>query len=662
MLPSIEQTIYVHINIYLISKMAGNKPGEENKVSAIISQPDYTEMMKIGTNVPIVNWMITEAPKINSIGTLARYIITLLVILGGKSFLEVSGFSSFKLSDMKMIKYYTQLLYLTTTTLDLSKSGDKWTYKNKSGDIINLSTSLLTTFFDKHLISITMSGSYYFTNKGYIIAVIVRDTIIKLTIPEIFMIPDAIEKLIVKECQEIIIGNNTIMVRIGNNNGMMSLVHQSPTYTFELKNYTRLKNMIRTHFSVVKHNKFQKIPLPIVFNGPPGVGKTTFGHFIAKHGDVDLVMIINMVQWTSTEFSEVINRLATKITELLKGKDKQEDTSVVLIFDELDKYFDTYLNQQVNKYIEDTRKTVVSSSSKPAGGAGGAEQSTPSTIVVDRLTPEEIEAKRKQIHNTFLDAFYNLCEGLSTLGNERNYALIFNCNEIERLFKNADSKHIALLERLQVFFFAKSDRKDIIRSIKDIDATISANVPSKHSPKIISGLTKEDFKLIPKDIKISFRDFMKKLTICGYNTKAFIKYLAENKDSEIIDADGKINVVDRFVHLNKLNIGDDDTIIEDPDTMDDEEESNNKNDEKLNVAKTNAATDVATNIITNIVTDNIINYDEKGNIVKTNAATNAAIDVATNIITNIVTDNIINYDEKGNIVKTNAATNAATNV
>ena len=514
-------------------------PKEDDNKVTIQSAPDPMVMAQMSTNKAILEFALKNIPSFqkNFAKTMLAYgsfgsSIAFAMVL--KNLLESKVVEKFSITDFDFVNYYWQKVVYRhpEQTYEIIKVGEKWVYKDKI-----MSSGALSTALEAKQIFMNQPGSYYFRSwDSKMVVVDVTSDRILIKAPALTRITDSLDQ-IMKSCEVIVQNSSTIMVRCTMSpTEMVNVTPQSPTYSFETTNYRMLKNLIKSNFRMSKTMKFRKIPLSIIFDGEPGMGKTTFCNFMAGTGEADFIMLINLVQFKSLEFKEIVSKISKRINDQMKNVKATTEQTIIIQFDEIDKYFESYMEDHIMKIQDDAR-------GKKEIKKGEGDKTEEIITKSDKLTDEEIAAKKKHILNNFLNYLYEVCEGLSVLGSDRYYVIIYNSNHFDKLFnKDTDVRYQALYKRFHKFHFSKIGKSDVIDFVKDLcEKTIKSETEARLKAEAdfvkYEGLNMDDYNIsdeeldkIPSDIKISYRDISQILETCSYNMIKFVKLL-QNKNT-----------------------------------------------------------------------------------------------------------------------------------
>ena len=501
----------------------------------IIVGPDYGQMAKEHTNSAIIEhfigFLFAKDTKVNvkSISMLIRNFAIILLI---KILLEESKtyLDKFKFTNVDYIRYGYQYVRFGEITyeLTLGTNTSKWTYNER-----NISINTLGPFLESKSIYISQPNTYYFPNQSFLIKVIITNNKIIFCVPNLASVSKFMDGIL-DHHQEILLGNRTTMARatLSNTSEIMQFNPMPLIYAFETDNYLKLYDSLVSTFMVDSMLKIRQAPLCINFDGEPGTGKTTFGSYIAEKGIFDRIIIYNLLQGNNLDFKAMLGTLERMIINQAP-KDRKPDNEqeiILLIFDEVDKWLDSYICNKIDSFRNESR---VKKETKPGANT--------ESIVLEsftKLTVEEEHDKRKQLKIDFLDKLYNLCDG-QTLKNDRKYVIIFNTNNFNSLFNEAGPKYDALKDRFQQYIFKKIDRIGVIKYIDGIICKLST-ITSDNSISIekkrlyeshikqITSFDKEIYNQIPTDFEISYRNLSKVLIDNCFDIPKSINFISEN--------------------------------------------------------------------------------------------------------------------------------------
>ena len=478
--------------------------------------PDYGNLMKQQTNTAIIEAFIALLFSKNTKFGFASFMVmirNLFLIIMIKIALEESAshLDKFKFTNLNSVKYMYQRLRYSEKRYDINLISSKWTYDNRI-----ISTSTLTPFLESKSIYLAQPGVYYYRNLSHLIKVTITPTKLTFAIPKIDSMIRYVEKEIINRYEEILFGGKTSMFRviINNPNNMVKIEPVQLSYAFPTDNYTQLEESIRNYFFINEVLKTQTVPFCVNFDGEPGTGKTTFSSHIASSGIFNKIYNCNLVQTTHLSFMETVNHLERQMN--LTSKDKKptdENENVLIMFDEIDKWIESYINTQIHKLREEAR-------GKKTLSKGGEKSENTVIETFEKLTPQEEEEKKIQLKSEFLDQLYKVIDG-HVLSDVRKYVIIFNTNHFDTLFDGVDQKkYHALRDRFQKYKFYKSGKQEVISYIKNIIAKMQEYIEKPDTTSEKRKIYQDSFRSlfncddsilsgIPNDIQISYRSLLK---------------------------------------------------------------------------------------------------------------------------------------------------------
>lgn len=525
---------------------------EESKVN-ISTAPDYNALAKAGSNTAILEYCLKFFQK-NRLNprNFASLITAISFTLVLKSIMENSTIDKMKLTDINIMKYMAQKFMNGEKTIEVyrlvkevkndkkgeaAKTVDRFVYNG-----IDLFVTTFNNYFEKYGIQMNRPGTYYFNSNGFLIAFVVQETKYTLYLPNVRRVESFfIETL--KNMKEVILGNNTVMCRLG------CTPNSTPTeetivasYAYETENYKELRKMVKSIFGISALLEQPRKPMSVIFNGEPGMGKTTFGNYMAGKGDADVIITVNLVQFSKTDnFAGIINRVSKKIDNLLTSSVKEKrDQTVIIILDELDKYYVSFSEKEIQKLQDKAREGQTISKKKDKDDSDKSDEK----VFPPSLTEEEIKQKKSDIRNDIFDCMYQIAEGISVLKNERKIVVVYCTNHFEEFFAGADKRYNALTQRLCKFYFKKIGKSKVVDFLKDIakrlktaeekirkQKELNCEVDTEDAIEIDNSfynVSEEDYQnLIPDTISISFRVLDKIITLHNYNLKEVLKNLSD---------------------------------------------------------------------------------------------------------------------------------------
>ncbi|AKI80452.1 P-loop NTPase family protein [Niemeyer virus] len=507
--------------------------------------PDYGKMMEFGTNSAIVSafiQMLFSSKNKFSFPMVFVMIRNMAVLLLVKTCLEDSKafLDKFKLTNLNSLKFYWQRMMHKHLTYTIQhQSNGKWMYENTP-----ISMTLLTPFFEQKQILIGRPDNYYYSHRTCLLKISITNERINITFPDIQSVVQHVNNDIIHRNREIICGDRTVMYKVSIGNGAvpnLDPVSISKAYGTDI--YLKLEHSIRNYFFVDIVMQFQSIPFCINFNGEPGTGKTTFGSYIANKGIFDRIIIYNLVQSTNFDFKDNLNKIEMKIdqsTNKLKPMDGSE--KVLIIFDEIDKWLESYIENKIHKMRDEARVTKQSN-----GGSAGGDKNTGTIIEgFQKLTPEEEQEKKNQLRFTFLDQLYNVVDG-HTLKNNKKYVIIFNTNHFDNMFDNSPERFNALKDRFQKYEFKKLRKREIINYLSYVNECFKNYELTENDKNILLSdtfdvdnlcvINTDIYNGIPDDMIVSFRNLQKILRANHFNINRVVEHLSQIESSEIFTSD-----------------------------------------------------------------------------------------------------------------------------
>jgi len=509
-------------------------PDNNNKNNIIVG-PDYGQMMKLSTNGAIIEAFITQLFNkdtkfdMSMIFTMIRNMAILLIV---KTTLEDSKtyLDTFKFTNLAVFRHMYQSFCYSTQTYNFVLVGGKWKY-----DEMFISTSTLTPFLEQKSIFLNQPSTYYYEWRSYLIKVIVCPQKISFTVPNIDCVKGYVESEIIRKNQEVVFGGKTTMSRIiVTSSNTVKIESIQLAYAFETENYRHLKESISQSFLVEDAMEFSKLPFCVNFDGPPGTGKTTFGSYIASCGLFDRIMVCNMVQASQLNFQDLIVNIDRQLTTTAP-KEKKTPTdaeSVLLILDEIDKWLESYITNQIQKRREEasTKKQIQDGKS-------------PATIIegVEKMTVAEEDEKKMHLKTEFLDQLYRLIEG-TLLSETRRHVIIFNTNHFDRLFENVDKRFEAYRDRFSKYKFEQINKQEIIsyfthyksklQSYNPCDINPEKKVLAERGVRMLCSYDDSVYNSIPENILITYRQLYKILRYNRFNVEITIKFMSEGSDTD----------------------------------------------------------------------------------------------------------------------------------
>lgn len=260
-----------------------------------------------------------------------------------------------------------------------------------------------------------------------------------------------------------------------------------PLELFASNNYIKLERIISTYFDVYKDTKMVTPPL-IAINGEPGLGKTYSAHYIAKldkYGEVRH-MDLTAYNMTTRPFSNIIMDIVGKAS----------NRTVIVYFDELDKYIDLYVQYAF--------------SSKSAGIT--KEQGTNLDEIVDPV----YENFRSSFKKSVITAITQLGSYLSVF--PMGIVFIFCANNIHTLFEGIDQTHVESAKTRFTFVdFEVCCRDEFIRYITEFNNKLTCP-ELKYTPEQLSAACDR----VRPDLRVTYRDIQISHTQAAYDINKLV--------------------------------------------------------------------------------------------------------------------------------------------
>lgn len=518
--------------------MSNNRDQPTNKQdnpTNVVAYPDYGELAKQQGNTTIIEhflaFLFTNNKKL-TVKSLMVLFRNLAIILFIKTILDDSKtyLDKFKFTNIDYLKYQYQFFKYSENKYEitLSSTNQKWSHNN-----MNICINSLTPYLESKSIYISQPGTYYYSFQSFLVKVVTTNNKITFHVPDVVALTRHINDILDRH-KEILLGNKTNMLKatVMPVSDAIQFNSTGLTYSYETPNYKKLYESLEGNFMINSMLNMGRTPYCVNFNGPPGTGKTTFGSYIANKALFDRIILYNLVQSSKVDFTTILTGLENKINNQKNDKKPNgELETILLIFDEVDKWLDSHINYKIDTFRNEARKkteTVGSNNEK-------------TTESFTKLTEEEENDKRRQIHCDFLDKLYTLCDG-QCLKDDKRYVIIFNTNDFDSLFENMGAKYDATRDRFQQYTFVKSNKQDIINITNGIRTTLKTEIEKTDKKILMSVMSniidfdESAYDVIPEDIEITCRSLFKILTDNSFNMpKSFEcikKYQLEGKKDE----------------------------------------------------------------------------------------------------------------------------------
>jgi DNA polymerase III delta prime subunit len=495
---------------------------EEEKKTTINIGPDYGQIAKEQTNAAIINsvihWIFSK-DMVFSFKEIAKMSGIIIVLITVKTLVENSSqyLNKLQIIDPIYAKYLYHRIRYRYTGIEIYQEKDKWFYDSKD-KIIPISIVALSTFMTRRGVVTSIHGSYYYNYMSYTINININQYSITIKYPDIDKLNKYVTDEIIYPCREIIMSGKTHIYKLTCCQSIMKLEPMEPSNAFMTTNYKDLEETVKNYFLMDSLLRSNNIPLGIIFSGPPGTGKTSFGSYISSTGIFDKVILCNMVPVTTNNFKEFLINMERQITQASKSE-TLESKKVLIVLDEIDKWLESKISTKIDSMREDAR-----SKSETKQGV---------TVGFSKLTPEEETERRIQLKNEFFDQLYSLVNG-HILSDARKYVIILNMNGYDKLFQNIDPKFDALLDRFQKYKFDLIGKKEIIEYLENFIKEVKKNLnnqllfPLIENNSLFGSLDNtcaNMYDRIPNDIKISYRSLYKILISKNRNIEDIVTRL-----------------------------------------------------------------------------------------------------------------------------------------
>lgn len=486
-----------------------NNNAKKDNTQQLQVGPDYAKLMEKQTSAIVVQACSDFLFKSGgtSLTNMFQFISNFMVLICVKY--AVDDFSkfcdTFKISDTKYFRYMFQRFKYGEITYDFVKLEDG---KRHFGDQI-IAEDLLSQKLSSKSIHLSIEGTYYIPYKQYLIKLVNKNGNLRWYFPK--SIADDIRGEYVTNCRQIEYENGTRVYRASIQNISITFTPVSQSIVCPTETYRLVGEAIK------RHNLYENaigIPPTIFtlnFQGPPGTGKTTFGTYVASVGIFDRVYTINTVKCGSEmgKFSEIVTKI-NRAMHTNRGVEKDKKTldpegeHILIIFDEIDKWLSSYIDNEISKLYDDSMKQKTSSS-----------KDGPTIIEkTEKMTAEDESKKREKLKTEFLDSLYLLLEGQS-LDTCAKYVLIFNTNNFETMFEGADvNKYYALRTRFHRYTFDPIGKRDIMYYLQYVHKKFCDYVKDEtrplHQREIAGEIIKHTYdgmyEDIPDNVSITYRE------------------------------------------------------------------------------------------------------------------------------------------------------------
>lgn len=267
-----------------------------------------------------------------------------------------------------------------------------------------------------------------------------------------------------------------------------------PKTLFPSKNYTKLTNILKNHLKISDLTESYRA-LGVLLDGEPGLGKTDFLDYFAKTNICKEVLKVDMTQKLKVDFSGILEQTFKN----------SKSGSLVILFDELDKYVDYRLRFEYRQTLE--RSTDEDQKEKK---------------------PREIPFEEFK-HDFKQDFLYELLSLLETTYHEGGLVILFCSNNFDTIFEGIDTTHfISLKKRFVNVRFERCDAeefKDYLRFLNRKFEGTKWHLPKERLEELL--LT------VRKDLSITYRDLCHMNIKASYNFEELIQAINEWEDEPV---------------------------------------------------------------------------------------------------------------------------------
>ena len=294
-----------------------------------------------------------------------------------------------------------------------------------------------------------------------------------------------------------------------------------PKRLFPSNNYMYLHGLIEQHFKVVSCTGLTP-SLGILINGRPGLGKSMTADYLGTQERYGEIKIIDMTKHLDEDFSEISKQV------LVSKKD-----TIIIMFDELDKYMDYYSKESYMKLKENNTTNPDQTKNKKEKNN---EENNQKVNNYHLTTTEEEHCIR--VKTKFL---YNILALLETRNFPKGVVFIFCANNFDSIFEGIDEKHVtSLKDRLLKVQYNNCNTEEFCRYIRYLNDQMSET--DLHVPLDELNVLLENFDV---DISITYRKLSQTSIQCMYNIR---KIIHEMKNHIHVD---ETQVYDNFIALDQ---------------------------------------------------------------------------------------------------------------
>lgn len=282
----------------------------------------------------------------------------------------------------------------------------------------------------------------------------------------------------------------------------------TPDILYPSYNYTRLDNIIERFFCVVNKTRMYKAQ-GILIDGEPGLGKSRSCDYLASLNKYHEIIYINM------SLTDILKKdFKTVITSFISSK---KSGSIIIYFDELDKYLDYNLDHMFKLYLEKIKKEQVSKIQE--------KQEQEQIIIIEEKINQEEEYKN--FHLEYKQNFlYDLLELVETSTYDDGIVFIFCSNNFNTIFEGVNQMHFnSLKSRFAPINFERCNYDEVVGYINYFN-NMMKDTCMYYDQEIIDRLVDK----LDQDILLTYRSIRHLHISAGYDIKKFIDMI-NNYDS-----------------------------------------------------------------------------------------------------------------------------------
>lgn len=497
----------------------------DNAKNNIIIGPDYSHLIKQNTNGAILEAFVSFILSKNAnfdILSILRMFKTVVLIIFIKMLIEdtKSVIDKFKITDLRSIRYLYQRFRYSEIRRDINLVNGKWVH-----NLQTMSFNALSVTLEQKQVFVSRSGDYYFNYLSYLIKVSSTSDKITFFFSNVTLVERYIDDIIINKNKEITMGGKTVIQKaVFQNHTSIKFEPTQLSHALPTNNYINMKDIIKRNVLINSYFVLSSTPLTAIFDGEPGTGKTTFASYIAGFDIFDRIIICNLVSATKNSFNDIIVHLDRQLSTFV---DKSKKEVVLLIFDEIDKWLNSYLDYRIDIFREESRKKI--------SLKDGVQKQNSTIEYFEKLTQQEEAEKRIQMKNEFFDSLYKLING-DFFSDQRRYVMIFNTNNFSTIFDNVDDRYQAVKDRFHYYKFNRMNKSDVINYLKNIaEFLIKSNEINKTYNNEKDTIDIEIFNEsiydnIPDNIEITYRTLFKILCKNQYFIQKTVDELATISD------------------------------------------------------------------------------------------------------------------------------------